>query len=30
MIPPRVVESLAEFAAWTESLANRIDERRAG
>ncbi len=30
MVPPRLEESLAEFAVWAESLATRIEERRAG
>lgn len=30
MVPPRLEESLAEFATWAESLATRLEERRAG
>ncbi|MCB6177320.1 cell division protein ZapA [Rhodobacter sp. Har01] len=28
VIPPQVPETLAEIAAWAESLADRLDERR--
>jgi cell division protein ZapA len=29
VIPPQVPETLAEIAAWAESLADRLDERRS-